>query len=237
MRRLSTGIAIALLVSGCHKPAPTDSAVIALPAPPQPGQVALYGAPDGISVQSRSGDCVKAACFVFVKDKWRPLAAADSSALPLLTLNGATGGAYSELLWRSSGGGRAVLLNRAAGRDAAKRGQFDGLRIGLKSRGKARYLTVFLAPDAEVALSGGGAWLLAHQKDGSSLLLDLFALQGRTDVTCINGVAIDAAPWAGPVETALSPDVFLSRNVPVEARAAEKARIDQACAAKTKESP
>lgn len=233
MRRLYTGLAITLLLGGCHKPAPKDMAVINLPVPPQSGQVALYAAPDGVSVQSHVGDCGKAACFVFVKDKWRPLTAADASALPLLTLNGATGGAYDDLLWRATGGGRAVLLNRAAGRDAAKRGQFDGLRIGLKSGGKTSYLTVFHAPDAEVALSGGGAWLLAHQKDGSSLLLDLFALQGRAGVTCINGVAIDAAPWAGPVETALSPDVFLSRNVPVEARAAEKARIDQACAAKS----
>lgn len=233
MRRVFIGLAIALLLSGCHKPAPKDMAVMVLPAPPQPGQVVLYGAPDGISVQSHSGDCGKAACFAYVKDKWRLLPKADASALPLLTLNGATGGAYDDLLWRASGGGRAVLLNRAAGRDAVKRGQFDGLRIGLKSGGKASYLTVFNAPDAEVALSGGGAWLLARQKDGSSLLLDLFALQGRAGVTCVNGVAIDASPWAGPPETALSPDVFLSRNVPAEARATEKARIAQACAAKT----
>lgn len=222
----------ALILSGCHAKPPRDAAVTRLPAPPQPGQVALYAAPDGISVQSRSGDCVKTACFVYAKDAWRPLPPQDAKTLPLLALSGATGGAYSDLLWRDAGKGREVLLNDAAGRDAAARGLFDGLRIGLRSGGGARYVTVFNAAGADVALSGGGAWLLARQPDGSGALVDLFAVAARAGVTCAGSAAIDAAPWAGAAQTALSPDVFLSRDVPAAARAAEKARVSRACPAK-----
>ena len=82
------------------------------------------------------------------------------------------------------------------------------------------------------AVSGGGAWLLARQPDGSGALVDLFAVAARAGVTCAGSAAIDAAPWAGAAQTALSPDVFLSRDVPAAARAAEKARVSRACPAK-----
>lgn len=242
MPRLHPGLTAPLLVllalTACHAPRrDPEPLLMRLPAPPQPGEVALYAAPDGISVQSRRKACSQPGCFVFVQDRWRPLPAAKAADLPLLSLNGATGSAYSETLWREAGQGRFVLLNDAAGRDAATRHQFDGLRIGLKSSVGVHYLTVFNAPDAEVALSGGSAWLLSSQPGSHGngyVLADLFALPLKPAVLCEDGVAIETSAWAGPPDKALSPDVFIARNIPAAARAAEKTRVEQACAAQSK---
>lgn len=233
MRLRSLAFLLLLAASGCApKSAPKTDAIWTLPAPPS-GQAALYAAPDGISVQSHSGDCVKTPCFVFANNKWRPLPVSSAKALPLLSLSGATGGAYSEALWQSAGPDRAVLLNDTAGREALSRGVFDGLRIGLRAKGEARYLTLFAKdknlPAVDIALSGGTAWMLARQSDGSLVLADLFALRHHPDVVCAGSIAIDAAPWAGTPENALSPDVFIARDIPAAARDTEQSRITQAC--------
>jgi len=224
----------ALVLTACHarpKTAP-DTAVMHLP-PPKAGQAALYAAPDGVSVQARleghPGDCDKKTCFVFMKNRWRPLPAGRVRELPLLTLGGASGSAYSESLWREAGPARGILLNDSAARDAVRRGQFDGLRIGLRDHGHTSYVTLFNADSANIALSGGGAWLLLPRPDGSSDLVELFGLMNRSTVTCMGKAAIDASPWAGPVEKALSPDVFIARDIPAASRTAEKTRVTQAC--------
>ncbi|MDI7774891.1 hypothetical protein [Asticcacaulis sp. EMRT-3] len=230
-------------IAAWQHPKPKDTALQVVPAPQPKGAVALYPAADGVSVQSRTKDCASASCLVYREGKWRPLPDDQIRFLPLLSLRGATGSAYGEDMWRNAGAaGRSVMLNAAAGRDAVKRGQFDGLRIGLRKDGQTSYVTVFALggtdpmPDAEVALSGGGAWLLVRQPDGESVLANLFALMGRTTVTCAGRVAIDTAAWAGPVETALSPDIFVSRNISAAARATEQARITQACAVQNQKS-
>lgn len=200
-----------LILSACARPAPVDSSLIALPAPPS-GTALLYPGDDGtLSTQSRTGDCVKTSCFVFTGSRWEPLKAANAKTTALLSVEEATGSQYADDLWRQVTPTRAILINASAGDANISAGQFDGLRIGLRDGARTTYVTAFAIEEgstlqaanrclsgagcakplgggvymttmnASIVVSGGTAWLLQHRPDRSANLVDLFAILGKPD--------------------------------------------------------
>ncbi len=248
------------LLAACSHPAPVDSSLTALPAPPS-GPAQLYLDTTGaLSAQSRTGDCVKTACYVFKGDRWQPLEAAQAHTTALLTIDEATGSHYSEGLWRQVASGRAILINASAGDANISAGQFDGLRIGLRDGTHITYVTAYpiengstlqsvgrclsgvgcakalgsglylSAVDASVVAASGSAWLLQRRPDRSANLVDLYAILAKPDkILCLPGLALDTAgAWAGPAETALSPDLFVSRKIdPASADAERRSVLDK----------
>ncbi len=265
MKSISAVLATCAILAACSKPVPVDTTLIAIPAPPT-GTAQLFPKTTGVAIQSRPGDCARAACQTFVDGTWQPLEATQVTGMALLSVDEATGGHYSEDLWRPVTPTRAILLNATAGNRNIASGLFDGLRIGLRDGVKTTYLTayaienggtlqgaghclsgvgcalplgagLYLSPvDASLVISNGHAWLLQHRPDRSANLVDLYAAAARPDtVLCLPGLALSThSAWAGPVEAALSPDMFVSQKVDPAARDAERAAVLAKCPAKAK---
>jgi hypothetical protein len=184
---------------------------------------------------------------------------ASSRTLPLLTVSDATGSDYSEDLWRSVAPGRSVLLNASAAGQTMAAGHLDGLRIGLMDGARRTYVTAYAIEDAKaiaagaghslgdgrvfttinatVVVHGGKAWLLHQRQDRSANLVDLFAILSRPGaIQCLPGLAIDTSPWAGPVEQALSPNLFVSRAIDTGKDAARRQAVVAACPLKPADS-
>ena len=242
----------ALALGGCDllTPKPEDAALQPVPAPPA-GVPQLYANGETVSLQVRPGDCAKTDCLAFQDGKWRPMAKTSLRTLPLLAVGEATGSEYSDSLWRSAAPGRAVLINASAAHQTMAAGHLDGLRIGLSDGTRRTYLTayaiensgddgrplgdgrVFMPVKAEVILHGGRAWLLHQRADRSANLIDLFAILARPGTMhCLPGLALDTSAWAGPVETALSPNLFVSRAIDTSKDASRRQAVVAACPAK-----
>jgi len=142
---LPVSLLAALILAGCDllTPAPQNPAVTVAPPAPEKGTIAVYQDADGISLQSRPGDCAHVACFQLVRGKWRPLPKTMRTDLPLLSVGEPTGSAFSDALWHRIGATQnAVMINRQAGTfNLAER--FDGLRIGLRQGAVTRYAVVY----------------------------------------------------------------------------------------------
>lgn len=245
--------AIMVTLGGCDlvTPKPADTAAQAVPPPPS-GTALLFADGDTISLQVRPGDCAKLDCLTFKDGRWQPMAKASIRSLPLLTVSEATGSDYSEGLWRTVAPGRAVLLNASAAHQTMAAGHLDGLRIGLMDGTRRTYVTayaiedakgavfseshplgdgrVFLPVNAEVIVHGGKAWLLQQRPGRSANLVDLFAVAARPGpIHCLPGLALDSTAWAGPVEQALSPNLFVSRAVDTTKDASRRQAVIAAC--------
>ena len=136
----------AMALTGCDlfEPKPENEAVTTVPAPPGNGPINAYADDAGVSLQSRPGDCARAACFQFARGKWRPMPRVSVATLPLLAVAAATGSSYSDALWHRIGpSGPAVLINRQAGAYNIAAGRFDGLRIGLRQDTGIRYAVAY----------------------------------------------------------------------------------------------
>ncbi|MBP2158661.1 MULTISPECIES: hypothetical protein [Asticcacaulis] len=245
--------AVMVALGGCDlmAPKPVDTAAQAVPPPPS-GTAVLFADGDMVSLQVRPGDCAKTDCLAFRDGRWRPMAKASVRTLPLLAVSEATGSDYSEALWRTVAPGRAVLLNTSAARQTLSAGHLDGLRVGLANGAHRGYVTiyaiedsksavfseghplgdgrVFLPVNAEVIVHGGTAWLLHQRADRSANLIDLFKVLSRpAAIQCLPGLALDTTQWAGPVEQALSPNLFVSRAIDATKDAARRQAVIAAC--------
>ncbi|MGA9659987.1 MAG: hypothetical protein WBQ60_12945 [Asticcacaulis sp.] len=88
-----------------------------------------------------------------------------------------------------------------------------------------------LPVDGEVVIAGDKAWLLQRRPDRSANLIDLLALP-KGPVVCLPGLIIDTqGRWMGPPDSALSPNLFVSRARPTPAYEAHKASLMKACPA------
>jgi hypothetical protein len=246
-------VATTLLLCGCDVPAPKpkDMATQAVPPPPS-GTAQLFADEQTVSLQVRPGDCAKTECHLFRDGRWRPMPRASMRTLPLLAVSEATGSDYSDGLWRPVAPGRAILINAGAARQTLAAGHLDGLRVGLSNGTQRTYITVYAIGDkgmtgglalgdgrtaapatAEVVVHGGKAWLLQQRPDRSANLVDLFAVMARPGpIHCLPGLAMDTSQWAGPVEKALSPNLFVSRAVDNGTDAGRRQAIAAACPAK-----
>ena len=86
----------------------------------------------------------------------------------------------------------------------------DTTKAGCALRvGPGHYLT---GDEGDVVIANGTAWLLYQRRDGSARLIDLFALLAEhKDLVCLPGLILDTTgTTAGPVEKALSPNLFVS---------------------------
>ncbi len=201
-----------LIVSACSRPAPIDTSLIAIPAP-MTGSAQLYAATgdNPVAVESRTGDCVKTACFIFEGNRWEPLDASKAETTALLSIEEATGSRYGDDMWRMTGPNRAILINATAGNANIVAGQFDGLRIGLRDGAHLTYVTAYAIErgsdlqaagkclsgvgcakalgnglylsrvEASIVAAGGTAWLLQHRPDRSANLVDLYAILVKPD--------------------------------------------------------
>lgn len=245
-------IVLALVLGGCDMLAPkaNDAALQPIPSPAA-GTAQLYAAGETVSLQVRSGDCTKTECLAFRNGKWQPMPKVAARTLPLLAVSEATGSDYSESLWRSVTPGRAILLNASAAHQTMAAGHLDGLRTGLKDGARRTYLTAYALEDAtpavgegyplgdgrvvvpvtaEVIVHGGKAWLLHQRPDRSANLVDLFAVAARPGpIHCLPGLALDTTAWAGPVEQALSPNLFVSRAIDTTKDASRRQAVIAAC--------
>ena len=248
--------ALTLLLGGCDRidawrhpydeTAPVHSVP---PAPDAKAGLSLYPSPQGgVSLQSRPGNCDKVVCYILVKGRWKPLSPTDYRGLGLLSVDSTTGGAYREDLWRPVGrSGNGVLVNSEVAANNVARGIYDGPRIGLRRGSPLHYTTTYatafafetkdgklrLTPQAvSIYIAADKVWLLHVRADGSANLVDLLAAGERTDpLYCLPGLFLDTRPiWAGPVEKALSPDIFVSRAIDPAQAASEKQMVDT-CAA------
>ena len=246
-------LATVILLGGCDMlaPKPKDMSAQAVPPPPS-GVAQLFADGQTVSLQVRPGDCAKTDCHVFRDGRWRPMPKVSVRTLPLLAISEATGSDYSEGLWRSVAPGRAILINAGAARQTIAAGHLDGLRIGLSEGTRRKYLTAYAIENkgaagglalgdgrtaapvkAEIVVHGGKAWLLQQRIDRSANLVDLFAVAARPElIHCLPGLAIDASQWAGPIERALSPNLFVSRAVDSGADTSRRRAIATACPAK-----
>jgi len=246
-------IVSALVLGGCDMltPQPKDAALQPI-APPPAGTAQLYADGETVNPQVRPGDCARAECLTFRDGKWRPMPKVAVRTLPLLAVSEATGSDYNEGLWRSVAPGRAILLNASAAGQTMAAGHLDGLRIGLKDGARRIYVTVYAIEDAksdaageghplgdgrlvlpvnaEVFVHGGKAWLLHQRPDRSANLVDLFAIAARPDpIQCLPGLALDTTAWAGPVQQALSPNLFASRAIDTTKDASRRQAVIAAC--------
>ncbi len=214
----------------------------AVPAAPGKGQIEAYSGTDGaLLLEVKPGDCAKLACYEFIKGRWKPLPAANARGLALLGVDSATGSAYDAGLWHPVGHGAAILVNAGAGEQNIAAGRFGGLRIGLQSKGEARYVTAFALDGnrvtpitASVVTTEGRAWLVQTRADSGVNMVELFAIPQTPTMHCLPDLAIETAPWAGPLETAQTPDRFVSRAVDPSRAEAERAAVHAACATKPK---
>lgn len=242
-----------LALGGCDMlaPKPKDTALQPV-APPPAGTAQLYAEGDAVTLQTRPGDCAKSDCLAFRGNRWQPMPKTSLRSLPLLAVSEATGSDYGESLWRTVAPGRAVLLNASAAHQTMAAGHLDGLRIGLMDGTRRTYVTayaiedakgavfseshplgdgrVFLPVNAEVIVHGGKAWLLQQRPGRSANLVDLFAVAARPGpIHCLPGLALDSTAWAGPVEQALSPNLFVSRAVDTTKDASRRQAVIAAC--------
>ena len=206
-----------------------------LPAPVTAGgEIALYPGINGdIAIQSRPGDCATSLCSVLVRGRWRPLAAPDAHGVSLLSASEAIGGSYHEDLWQPlTASDRFILVNSTAGAANLKAGLFDGLRIGVRDKIHATYVTAYAIDGGatSVIVNADKAWLLHNRPDHSADLVDLFAVAQKPLVICMPGLILDTAGrWAGPPEKALSPDIFVSRNIDKTANPARRQALSRIC--------
>lgn len=247
---------VTLTLGGCDllTPKPKDMAAQPVP-PPASGVPQLFADGEMVSLQVRPGNCAEAQCQVFRDGRWHPMPKAALRSLPILAVSEPTGSEYSDGLWRSVAPGRAVLVNSSAAGQSQMDGHLDGLRIGLSDSGRRTYVTaysledakavpagtghalgdgrIFARVDAEVVVHGGKAWLLHRRPDRSGNLIDLFAILARPGpYRCLPGLVLDTSQWAGPAEKALSPNLFVSRDIDVTKDAARRQAVIAACPAK-----
>ena len=215
----------------------------------------LFADGDTVSLQVRPGDCAKTSCLAFRGERWQQMPKTSLRSLPLLAVSEATGSDYSEGLWRPVAHGRAILLNASAAHQTMAAGHLDGLRIGLMNGARRTYVTAYaienakdavfsegqplgdgrlvLPIKAEVIVHGGKAWLLQQRPDRSANLVDLFAVAARPGpIHCLPGLALDTTAWAGPVEKALSPNLFVSRAIDTARDASRRQAVIAACPVK-----
>lgn len=241
-----------LLLCGCDMLAspPKDTVLQPIAAPPT-GTSQLFADGDTVTLQVRPGDCAKTDCLVYKSDRWQAMPKASIRSLPLLAVSEATGSDYGDSLWRSVAPGRAILINASAAQQTMAAGHLDGLRIGLSDGTRRTYLTAYTIEDkgagglalgnrrvalpvkAEVVVHGGKAWLLQQRPDRSANLVDLFAILARPGpIHCLPGLALENSQWAGPVEKALSPNLFVSRAIDTGTDTSRRQAIATACPAK-----
>ncbi len=246
MRKGLTGILALLLLAGCDRidewlhPYDDTAPLQAIPAAPGRAAIEAYGGMQGaLRLEVRPGDCARLACLQFIKGRWEPLAAADTKDLPLLGIDSATGSGYSADLWHAAGHGSKVLVNAGAGEQNIAAGRFDGLRIGISVPGRQGYVTAFalsggetVAIDARVVATEGRAWLVQTRPDHGVNIVELFAIPATPAIHCLPGLAIDTTPWAGPLDVALSPDLFVSRAVDPDRAETERQAVLAACTPK-----